>query len=41
MSIAAADPLLFFGFSPPQRFVAPDWTSVPDAPGVYVIYDHD
>jgi len=39
MSIAATDPLLLSGFSPLQRFASPDWNSVPDAPGVYVIYD--
>ena len=27
--------------SPPTRFAAVDWRTVPDAPGVYVILDHD
>src|SRR5262249_26991747 len=32
------DPLV--GFSDIIRFVDVSWTPVPDAPGVYVIYDH-
>jgi hypothetical protein len=41
MSTGSTEASPLTGFSAPASFSAPDWSAVPDAPGVYVIYDRD
>ena len=41
MSAGSTDDSPLSGFSAPVRFASPDWSAVPDGPGVYVIYDRD
>jgi excinuclease UvrABC nuclease subunit len=41
MTIQPTDPAGLAGFSDLRRFDGVDWKTVPDQPGVYIIYDTD